>query len=304
MTRTGWTRLHDLARRHHGVVTLGHAVAAGVAPTSFYRRLHDERWTEVFPGTWLIPGAAPTREARLHAAIATSGADAALSHGTALRHLGLDEAAGAGPIHVVRPYGRRADRVPGLVRHRSRVLHDRDITTSRGLPSTTAARTLIDVASTVPAWRLEAMMLAGRQRRLLTSSDLLDQHERRPGLPGARTYLRAATLVTADGADSILERRARRALVDHGHTPAPDPVPVVCGDLTLHLDIAFPEQRFGIECDGFATHGPGQKGAFEGDRGRWWMLQDAGWRITWLTWHRLHAEFASFLAEVHRALDR
>lgn len=202
----------------------------------------------------------------------------------------------------MRRYGLGADHEPWLVRHRSRSLLDRDHTTVRGLPVTTAARTILDLAHDRPIWRLEALLLAARQRGLLDMAQLVDQYERRPGLAGAAAFRAASRLLTEDDADSILERRARRALKQAGLDPSDAPHPVDCGQRTLHVDVAFPTERVGVECDGFAYHGPEESRAFEGDRHRWRLIQDAGWRLTWLTWTRLHRDEDDFVAEVRRKL--
>lgn len=304
METTGWGLLYRRARVQAGVVTTADARAVGIHRATFHRRVAREGWQDVFPGAWLVPGASTTASSRHWAALLTTAPDSALSHATAACLLDL----GGGPgdagrrIHVVRPYGHGSKRPPGLMVHRSRHLGERDRTTVEGLVVTTASRTLMDIAGDHPIWQLEAMMLSARQRGLLDIASLVDQYERRPGLVGARAFRAASRLLAEDGADSVLERRARRTLHAANLHPTAAPHPVRCGDLTLHVDIAFPERRVGIECDGFAYHGPGARDAFEFDRRRWGRLQDTGWRIVWLTWRRLHEHPADFIAEVRRRL--
>lgn len=300
----GWRLLYRRARAQAGVVTSADARDVGIPRTTFHRRVAREGWQDAFPGAWLVPGASTTASSRHWAALLTTGPDSALSHATAARLLDLERGSGEGGrrIHVVRPYGHGSKRPPGLIVHRSRHLAERDRTTVEGLVVTTAARTLMDIAADHPIWRLEAMMLAARQRGLLDLASLVDQYERRPGLVGARAFRAASRLLAEDGADSVLERRARRRLRAANLHPSAAPHPVRCENVTLHVDIAFPERRVGIECDGFAYHGPNEQDAFEFDRRRWGKLQDAGWRIVWLTWRRLHEHPASFIAEVRRKL--
>lgn len=298
-----WQALYDLARRHAGVVTRADACSVGLSPSAFHRRVRRERWRVVFKGAWLVPGVEMTADARRWAAVLTSGVGAALSHGTAAVLLKLHRPIEPGPIHVVRRYGKRADGRAGLVRHRSRAFDERDRTTAEGLPVTTAARTIMDLADRMRVWELEAMLLTARQRGLLDVNDVVEQHERRRGLRGSGRFLAAGRLLAEDGADSILERRARRVLVDAGLRPSSAPHPIACHDGRVrHVDIAFPDDRFGIECDGFASHDPGNDQVFERDRQRWRRMQEAGWRLTWLTWRRLHRDPGSLVDEVTRAL--
>ncbi len=302
MGTANWPALYVEARRTGGVTTSGIAARVGIARNSFRRRVRRESWREPFPDCWLVPGAPLTSTARYWAAVLSTGSGSVLSHATASHLLGLHDEVRPRQVHVLRRYGLSAIDHPGLVRHRSRSLLDRDFTEVDGLPITTAARTIMDLAAAREVWRLEAMMLAARQRGLLDLDQLVDQYERRPGLHGAPAFRAASILLTQDGADSILERRARRILSDAGLHPSPAPHPVDCDGRTLHADIAFPDRLVAIECDGFAYHGPDAPQAFEGDRTRWGLLQDAGWQLVWLTWKRLHGHPAAFVAEVRRKL--
>lgn len=300
-----WGRLFRRAQARGGVVTAADASLAGVPRSTFHRRVRVDAWVHVLPGAWLVPGATMTSMARLWAALLTSGPEASLSHGTAARLLHLGDRSRDMPrrIHVVRPYGRGSKAPPGVVVHRSRNLVDRDLAVVDGLTVTTASRTLMDIAQVHPIWQLEAMMLTARQRGMVDVASLVAQYERRPGLDGAGAFRAAATLLTEDGADSVLERRARRALRTANLHPTRAPHPVACGDITLHVDIAFPERQVGIECDGFAHHGPQERDAFERDRPRSRLLDDAGWRVIPLTWRQLHEDPAAFVDEVRRKLE-
>lgn len=300
MTHARWQRLFDIARTQAGVVTLRDVVAAGLPMSTFRDRARREDWQRQFPGTWLIPGAPASPQAARWSAVLANQPNASISHGTAATVHELERAQHVAPIHVLVPYGRRADPAPGLVQHRSRRLGPDDIARVDGLPVTTIPRTIMDLAAGMPTWRIEAMMLTARQRGGLDIEEVVHQHERRPGLHGARRYLAAARLLAEDGADSILERRTRQLVTEAGFSPSSGPHAVDCPGGVLHVDIAFPSHRFGIECDGFGPHGT--RRAFERDRERWRRLQQAGWRLTWVTWHLLHTDPTAVLAEVRTAL--
>lgn len=300
----GWPALFARAAANNGVVTLADALAAGIPATTFRRRVRRDGWIEVGRGVWLVPGRTLDLAARRQAALLMSAEGALLSHATAasLHHV-HPSLRGDRRVHVVVAYARNVERHKEVVQHRSRVLDGRDATSVGGLATTTVARTLLDVASSLRVSRLEAAMLQARQARQADAQELRDQLSRRPTVPGARRFGTALDVLDEDGADSILERRARRVLAAHGFTPTPHPYPVGCRDgVTRHVDIAFPDHGFGIECDGFAWHGPGARGAFEHDRHRWGLIQDTGMRLAWLTWARLHEQSASFLDEVRRAV--
>ncbi len=69
-----------------------------------------------------------------------------------------------GPIHVTLATG--GHNRPGITVHRA-TLHPKDITRRHGIPVTSAARTLLDLAATEPTAELErALNEAGLQRRV------------------------------------------------------------------------------------------------------------------------------------------
>lgn len=95
------------------------------------------------------------------------------------------------------------------------------------------------------------------------------------------TPLRAALLADRQEGESPLERtwlmRLRRAGV-------PRPVvgyQLVVGKRVLILDMAWPEQRIGIEIDGWSAHRT--RGRFDADRERDLLATRVGWRLLHVT---------------------
>lgn len=191
-------------------------------------------------------------------------------------------------VHVLVPESRHVRGQRWLQVHRSRTLRPSDITVANGMARTTAARTIVDIAGSKTLSQLEGMLLHARQRGLVDLDDVAVQLERRTNAAGRGRVREALANVRGTPADSILEEKAHRLLVSHGYQPVLQH-PVRCsGGLLLHLDLAFPEARFGIECDGRAHHD--DPTAFERDRERWRALEAAGWAMTWVTWRSLHDE--------------
>lgn len=115
--------------------------------------------------------------------------------------------------------------------------------------------------------RWQKLFAQGRQMGVLDSVEMRRQAARRRGLAGLARLHRAVTVLEIDGADSILEQRTRVLRAD-GLTPTDGPHPVATRDgRVLHVDIAFPDQRVALECDGLIHHG--DRAAFERDRARW-----------------------------------
>lgn len=96
------------------------------------------------------------------------------------------------------------------------------------------------------------------------------------GLHGA-DRARDAARRCRDGAESPMETRLRLLLVGAG---LPEPVlqhPVRTAVGELHLDLAWPDRRLGVEYDGYAWHA--DRAAFARDRRRWRALTAAGWDV-------------------------
>jgi hypothetical protein len=140
-------------------------------------------------------------------------------------------------------------RRPAIETHRI-VLPDDEVTVEAGIPVTTPARTLFDLAAVVREHHLNAAFQEAEVRRL-TSPTSLDALV-------ARYVLDAHDL----------PRPRINRLGDHGE-----------------IDATWPGHRLIVECDGFATHGTGE--VFEEDRARDRALQVAGWRVIGLTWRQL-----------------
>jgi hypothetical protein len=101
------------------------------------------------------------------------------------------------PIHIAVP-GRGDDprtpvkAAPGVVIHHVPYLDPRDVTVVNGVPTTTVARTLIDLAETAPIEELRVIWQRAFARRLVTTEEIeacLARVEWRPSLPAIEQLL-------------------------------------------------------------------------------------------------------------------
>ncbi len=144
------------------------------------------------------------------AAVLALGGDAVLSHATAagawdLRRLG------SGAIHVTVPSTAGRKRRRGIRLHRSRTLTPDQTTRHRGIPITTPARTIIDLARTLEGRALEHALDLADQRSLIDFADL----RQRPIPPS----LQAVLSLYSEGATptrSEMEERFLALCDDHG----------------------------------------------------------------------------------------
>ncbi len=132
-------KLARLARRAHGVVSRRQLLEAGVTRTEIAHRLRRGDLIAVFRGVYRVGHTAPSTEAGYTAAV-KAGGDEALLSGQAAGHL-LELLKGAPPApEVTAP---KARRVKGVRVRRGR----RQGTVWRGIPVTTVAETIVDLAA-------------------------------------------------------------------------------------------------------------------------------------------------------------
>jgi very-short-patch-repair endonuclease len=250
------------------------------------RRLGSGHLHRVHRGVYAAGHANLTPLARSQAALLAVGPHAALSHRTAAVAWQLLPE-GNGPIHVTHnPPHRRGPEAIDL--HRSS-LPTTDVRLCQGLPTTSPARTLVDLAATHPDELARALNEA-LVRRLVRPAEI------RPRGRGA-AVLRA---LLASGPAPTRSEAERRLLGLLGRAGLPRPRT----NVRLHgyeVDALWPQQRLIVEVDGFAAHGT--KRAFERDRVRDTELQLSGYRVLRLTWQQLTAEPERVLRALCRALD-
>jgi hypothetical protein len=154
---------------------------------------------------------------------------------------------------------------------------DDERTMRAGIPVTTVARTLLDLAAILNAHELNRALERAEALRLSDSTPLvalIERHHGRRGTANLRTAIRDGLRPAVT--KSELERRFLTFL-DEGGLPRPRTnVWLDLGGEWLEVDCAWPEQRVIVELDSRAYHQT--TAAFEGDRKRDRKLQAAGWR--------------------------
>lgn len=234
----------------------------------------------MYPGVYAVGHARLGRRARLIAALDACGTGALLSHLAAAHHLELLRSNRIEITIVGR--GRRAPR--GVTLHQVRHLYPDDRTKHEGLPVTSLARTLLDVAETAPS-RLRRAFDEAERRRLIDMTRISELIERSRGRHGLKPLL--SLIAEYDGAPDTKEEMEAR-FVDFCRErglPMPAFNVVIEG---FEVDATWPAQKLIVELDSWSHHGG--RTAFESDRVRDATLQLAGYRILRITWRRLHRE--------------
>jgi very-short-patch-repair endonuclease len=179
--------------------------------------------------------------------------------------------------------GRRA-----IVVHRLRLRKD-EVTTRHGIPVTTPARTILDLAAVVPDREVERAIDEAAYLRL-DLSGLAPRAGRRGG--ATITCVLAEHQAGTTRTRSEMEERML-ALCRRFELPAP----LVNEEIEGYTaDFVWPEQSVVVETDGWQAHGT--RRAFESDRRRDADLIAAHWRPLRLTWKRLTSEPQAVAAQL------
>ena len=233
----------QIARRSHGIVTRSELLAAGVTSREIERRQERGYLIAEFPGVYRVGHQAPSLEARYMAAVKACGDGAVLSGRAAAYLYGLVK--GQAPIpHVTAP---RKRRVRGVVSTGSREI---ETATYRGIPITTVARTLVDLASVLPLNALARACHEAGVRYGTTPGQVEEVLARHPTSPGARklrAVVRGEVLVT----QSRLEKRFLKLLAEHD-LPLPQMTNKPAG--TFRVDCRWLDPPLTVELDSYRFH--------------------------------------------------
>ena len=231
------------------------------------------------------------------AAVLAGGSGAALSHRSAAALWGLRPSL-RGLTEVTAPRRRRPRH--GIEMHRGN-LPGGEVTVLRGIPITTVARTLFDLAAVLGRRQVERAVHEAEARRLddsLSLHELVARHPGRRGVAAIRAIL-AAGRIGSTVTRSELEARFARFLDAIG-LPRPEVnTSIQVGGRWVEADCVWRAQRLIVELDGHAFHAT--TAAYERDRARDRSLHVGGWRVVRITWRQLHDD-ADALATDLRSL--
>jgi very-short-patch-repair endonuclease len=289
--------IRRIAARQHSLFTWAQALEVGFSPAAVTRRVAARLWDRVLPRVYRIAGSRLTEQQAAMAACLWAGEGAVVSHRTAAVLWKLDVKARRPEITVPAKRSLSSGLVVVL---RTLNLPRADRVTMGGIPITSPARTLMDLAGHIGDEALEAAVECALGRALLRESTLLESvgGKGREGAAALRRILEARDPGAA--LESRLEVKVWRLLVRSG---LPKPVrqhPVQIDGYRYRLDFAWPSFRVAVEADGFATHGG--RSAFNADRRRTAVLGSAGWRVVPVTWDDATARPGEWLSELGRTL--
>jgi very-short-patch-repair endonuclease len=286
--------LARLAGRQHGVVATRQLSALGLARGGVAARARAGRLHRVHRGVYAVGHTVLTVNGRRMAAVLAAGPGAVLSHASAAALWDIRPTSATRIDISVRSAGGRAKR-PGLRIHRTPTLQTDEITAHQGIRVTSPARTLLDLASSLPRRALERALDEAEIRELYDRRALEAVALAHAGEHGARALAEA---LAQDGdpvlTDSELEE-IMLGLCDEQQLERPTPRACVAG---LRVDFLFAASRLVVETDGYRYHRT--RRAFERDRERDAILARAGYRTLRFT-HRQLTREPALVAETIRS---
>lgn len=287
-----------LATRQHGVVGRQQLLELGVGKTTMERWLRGGRLHRLHREAFAVGHGRVDQHGRWLAAVLACGEGALLSHRSAAAMWGLTRRRNS-VVDVTAVTGRqfRPGR-DGIRLHRGR-LYPGDATERNGIPVTTVARTLFDLAEVVDLRQLRrAWEEADRLGflRLAAIEQLCEQGYGRRALRPIRRLIGEARAPTFTR--SPLEDRFAEFCRDH-LSDLPAPLTNV-SILDHEVDAYWPHRRLVVEMDGWEFHS--HRAAFEQDRARDAKMQAAGYRVIRLTHRRLEANPSAVASELRAIL--
>ena len=267
------------AARAWGVLSLEELRECGLSRDSVRVRVRRGWLHPLHRQVYAVGHPNPPLEGRFLAAAKACGSCAVVSHFAAAALFKLVPWDGRHPEVTVPGTAPRAHR--GVHVHRTRWLDPPDVTSYRGIPITSPARTLADLASSLND---RALRRAVRQALSMRRVELRDLTEVLARLGPRRGVRKLSAIVAAGPAltRSELEDTVLELIVAGGLVPPDVNVPLVIGGRRVIPDFRWPAERLVVEADGAAWHD--DKLAREDDAERQALLEARGERVVRVTW--------------------
>jgi hypothetical protein len=284
------------AARQWGVLSTAELRDCGLTRNAIARRVKNGRLHRLHRGVYAVGHAKVPLEGCFLAAVKACGPGAVLSHHSAAALYELVRWDGRDPEVTVAGSATRAR--PGVHVHRTGELEAEDVRRHRGIPVTSPARALADVAAQLDGKRLRRAVREGQARRRVSLPELARVVRRlgprRGGTKLARIIATGPAPTRSELEDTVLD------LILGGGLAHPDVnVPLVLAGRRVVPDFRWPEQRLVVEADGAAWHE--HRLTREDDAERQALLEAHGERVIRVTWEQALSRPRQTLARLRAA---
>jgi len=279
-----------------GVVSTAELRACGLSRNAISSRVRNGWLHPLHRGVYAVGHASPPLEGRFLAAVKACGAAAVLSHFAAAAIQGFVRWDGRYPEVTVLGSGRRVHR--GIRVHRTAVLERPDLARHEGIPITSPARTLVDLAALL---EYRPLRRAVRQAQSLRRVDIRQLTQALTRLGSRRGVSKLAKIVATGPAPtrSELEDTVFDLMLDGGLERPDVNVPLVLEGRRVVPDFRWPSQQLVVEADGAAWHD--DRLSREDDAERQAVLEAHGERILRVTWDQAVSKPRQTLARIRAA---
>jgi len=284
------TRILATGARQHGLVTTAQVLAVGWSSDVIAGRVRSGWLRRRHRGVYLV-GPLESPDTPAMAAVLAAGPGSLISHYPAAVLWGVRPLV-PGPMHITTEAGGRSR--PGIIVHRA-ALHPQDATLRHGIPVTSAARTLLDFATTAPMSDLDRATNEARILHLVSDRSLNEQLSRYPhhrGRAALRQAMRPEPKLTRSEAERLM-----LALIRKARLPEPETNARVG---TWEVDALWRDAGLVVEFDSYTFHS--SRSSFERDRRKDRELQALGYTVLRFTWRELTDEPEAVVAAISRAL--
>ncbi len=267
-----------LAGADRGVLSVTELRACGLSDTAISGRVRRGWLHRLHRGVYAVGHPNVPLEGRFLAAVKACGPGAALSHVPAAVLWGfLDWEERLIDVTVPGAYRSHA----GLRIHRSGRLTALDVARFAGVPVTTPARTLLDLAGVLPAPALRAVVRRAQGMQRVNVEQLVAALARLRPCRGASRL--AAVIATGPAPTrSLFESVVLDLLAEGGLRPPEVNRPLWIGGRKVIPDFRWPAERLVLEADSAAWHD--NPIAREEDAERQALLEANGERVIRVTW--------------------
>ena len=293
-------RIAVIARRKAQLITVDQLAYAGLPYTTVQSRVRSGRLhRSPFPRVFSLSPPPFTRLQTIRAAVLSCGPDSLASHWAAAEVLQIVESPPLLPVHVTRPRGNGESR-RDITLHRS-VVPPRDRAGADGLLCTSAARTIVDLASVAGPDELEDALIAADSLGILNRRRLDELVARSKGRRGIRQ------LREAIGTDPVRFRSRTEIAMNRISKEAGVPTPIVNGIVEIpgrryEVDFHWPSLHLVVEVDGYRFHGARHRA--NTDRERDQLLTIAGWTVVRFTRDQVVGEPRVVAERLRAVVDR
>jgi hypothetical protein len=247
---------------------------------------------------------ARTHAFQVAAALLAAGEPASASHQSAAILHGLDvlKRPPESLVTLTRPPHVRGNRVSRnyLKIYTGRLLRGH-VTKHYGLPVTSVARTVVDLARTSPFMDGVVVADSALHARKATHAELTAVLDACPSWPGINRA-RHVVAFSDHRSESVLESCARVTFDDHGLPPPELQVDIGDDQIIGRVDFCWLEHLTIAEADGMIKYANPARAADQLERDQ--LLRDAGYNVVHFTWRQVFRETERVIARIRDAFGR